>query len=226
MSATSSPVEAVALPAPRPWLRFLFFALVVRPLVLIVLGLNLRHRERLPGEGPALVVANHNSHLDTLVLMSLFPLSRLGRLRPVAAADHFKPGTPLGWLAREVLGAVLVERSRRTRDPLAGARAALERGDVLILYPEGTRGEPERLSTLKSGVAHLVERHPGVPVVPVFLHGLGKALPKGDWLPVPFFCDVFVGEPVPWRGSRDAFMGDLTARMEALADEGHFQPWE
>ena len=71
-------------------LRLLFWMLIGRPLALVVLGLNVRSRHGLPRSGPAIVVANHNSHLDTFVLISLFPLALLGKLRPVAAADYFR----------------------------------------------------------------------------------------------------------------------------------------
>ena len=209
-------------------LRHLFFLLLVRPLVFVVLGLNVRHGARLPRRGPAIVVANHNSHLDTAVLMTLFPQRRLEDLRPVAAADYFLKNRWLAWFATRIIGIIPLERGRRAGagDPLAGCDAALGDGRILILYPEGSRGEPEQLVDFKSGIAHLAKRHPEVPVVPVFLHGLGKALPKGEAVLVPFFCDVFVGEALAWTGARASFMAALDKAMGELAAEGHFPPWE
>lgn len=211
----------------RQVLRWLFFGGVVRLLVLIVLGLNVRHRERLPGQGPALLVANHNSHLDTLVLMSLFPQRLLPRLRPVAALDYFLKNRWLAWFALNIVGIIPLSRKpRRGEDPLAGCLAALDRGDILILFPEGSRGEPEQLTRFKTGLAHLLERRPVTPVIPVFMHGLGKALPKGEALLVPFFCDVFIGESLNWTGDRASFMDRLGVAMDGLAREGHFAPWD
>lgn len=213
---------------PSRLLQALFFWLLVRPVVLVGLGLNVRHRERLPRQGPAILVANHNSHLDAVVLMTLFPTRLLPRLRPVAAADYFLSSRPLAWFSQRVMGILPVDRGggAGARDPLAGASAALARGDVVILFPEGTRGEPERLAAFKTGVGHLARRHPGVPVVPVLLHGLGKSLPRGAFVPVPFFCDVFVGEPLAGGEEPRALVAALGERMSALAAEGRFPDWE
>ena len=208
-------------------LKRAFFALVVRPFLLVVTGFNVRHAERLPQSGPALVVANHNSHLDTLVLMSLFPARLLDRVRPVAAADYFLKSGPLAWFSQKLIGIIPVTRVGRaaSEDPLAAVSAALDASSIVIFFPEGTRGEPERFQEMKSGIFHLSRRHPGVKVVPVFLHGLGKALPKGAFLPVPFFCDVFVGEPLDPVSEKDAFLAALKTRFESLRAEGSFPEW-
>ena len=209
-------------------LRYCFFLVVVRPLVSIVLGINIRHRERLPAAGPAIIVANHNSHLDTLALMTLFPQRLLGKLRPVAAADYFLGRKGLAWFATKIIGIIPLSRSLRPSagDPLEGCHEALDRGDILIIFPEGSRGEPEQLAAFKTGIAHLAERHPQTPVIPVFLHGLGKALPKGEIVLVPFFCDVFVGESLTWPGVRRTFMAALDDAMGALAREGRLPLWD
>jgi 1-acyl-sn-glycerol-3-phosphate acyltransferase len=206
----------------------LAFFLLVRVVVLLVLGLNVRRRENLPQAGPAVIVANHNSHLDTLVLMCLLPLSKLALLRPVAAADYFLANRAMAWFSLNILRIIPIDRRKGAAgaDPLAECHAALASGKILILFPEGSRGAPEEMTALKKGIAHLSEKNPDAPVIPVFTHGLGKALPKGSFLLVPFFCDIFVGEPVRWPGDRATFMDVLAARFAALSTEKSFAPLE
>ncbi|MBX3689367.1 lysophospholipid acyltransferase family protein [Dokdonella sp.] len=208
-------------------LRLLFYGVLVRTVVLIVLGLNVRHRQRLPAKGPAILAANHNSHLDAMALISLLPLRLLPRVRPVAAADYFLRNRWLAWFALKVVGIVPLNRQRQHEqdDLLAPVAAALERGDILIFFPEGSRGEPEQLAEFKSGLARIAERRPDVPVIPVYTYGLGKALPKGEWMIVPFFVDIFVGEALRFDGDRTAYMARYRSAMAALALEEKHSDW-
>ncbi|WP_199899208.1 lysophospholipid acyltransferase family protein [Sneathiella glossodoripedis] len=156
-------------------LQRLFFAIIVRPVVYVLLGLNVRDWQKLPRNGPAILVANHNSHLDTLVLMSLFPLSSLPRLRPVAAADYFFANFFTKWFATNIIGIIPIHRNGESGSPLEGCFEAIDSGDILILFPEGSRGEPEKgLGEFKRGVQILAEKRQNLRVYPVLLHGLGK----------------------------------------------------
>jgi 1-acyl-sn-glycerol-3-phosphate acyltransferase len=209
-------------------LRFLFFAVVVRAVILIALGLTVRHRERLPGNGPAVLAGNHNSNLDALAMMSLMPLRLLPKLRPVAAMDYFFTSKLRGWFALNIVGIIPVKRGsgKEGGNPLLLAEQALDRGEILVLFPEGSRGEPEALSAFKKGIGHLAKARPKVPVIPVFMHGLGKALPKGSALLVPFNCTVSVGEPLYGKESYDEFVAGLEAGMTALAAQEKLPAWE
>lgn len=209
-------------------LRFLFYRVLVRFVVSIVLGLNVRHRERLPTKGPAVLVANHNSHLDTMVLMTLIPGRLLKKTKPVAAMDYFMRNPLLAWFALKIVGIIPIQRKRSdsSEHPLQVCYDALEQDQVLIFFPEGSRGQPEELAEFKGGISLISEKFPQLPIIPILLHGLGKSLPKGEALLVPFFCDVFIGEPLNWAGDRKTFMAKLDLGMQQLAAEGEFPDWE
>jgi 1-acyl-sn-glycerol-3-phosphate acyltransferase len=208
------------------FLRYFFFAFIVRFVALIIIGINIRNRKKLPKKGPAIIVANHNSHLDTVVLINLFELKMLSHIHPVAAADYFLKNKLFAWFSKEIIGIIPINRqSTKKEDALVPCYKALDKNKILILFPEGTRGDPEQLSAFKKGIAYLSERYKEVPIIPIFIHGLGKSLPKGDYLLVPFFCDIFVGDALFWQDNRETFMKELNKRFEGLAAEGNFQPW-
>ena len=160
-----------------------------------------------------MLAGNHNSNLDALAIMSLMPLRLLPKLRPVAAMDYFYTSRLRGWFANNIVGIIPVKRGsgKEGGNPLQLAEEALERGEILVIFPEGTRGEPETLQAFKKGIGHLAHARPKVPVVPIFMHGLGKALPRGSMLLVPFNVTVNVGEPVYGTDSYAEFVSKLEA---------------
>jgi len=197
----------------RSLMQMAFFVLVLRPFLTLFIGLRVRGREHLPLTGPFILIANHTSHLDTASLLSLFPLRRLPDLRPVAAADYFEQNRLVSALSKTLFNILPIARKQITPDtnPLPRLAEALHAGQSLILFPEGTRGTGEDLARFHSGAAHLIEKCPDVPVVPVYLVNMGRSLPKGEWIPVPFFCEVRIGRPQTFQGNRR----EITAALES-----------
>ncbi len=198
-------------------LKILFVAIVVKPLVLFLLGLNIQNRHKLPMQGPAVLAVNHNSHLDTLVLFSLYPLSKVHKLRPVAAADYFLANRLLAWFALNVIGIIPLTRKGRVDSHYFDAcHQALDNDEILILFPEGTRGEPEKSSKLKKGIFYMLKERRETPLIPVVIHGLGRALPRGEALLVPFNCDVVVGDSLLVADTSRAMIARLTQIFSEL----------
>ncbi len=163
-------------------------------------------------DGQCIIAANHNSSLDTYVLASLLSSEQKKRTRVVAAKDTFARGFA-GWFARWSLHAELLERNPRgAHDPLAGAKQLLKDGWSLIVYPEGTRGEPGRMAPFKRGVGVLAADFPDLPVYPVFIKGVERCLARTEYLVVPFEISLQVAEqPVYGRD----FLGPAADPREA-----------
>ncbi len=210
------------------WLRSLMLVGVARPLARFFTGADVSGREHLPLKGPAIVAANHNSHVDTLLLLSIFPSRTLPKVRPAAAADYFLTDPAMSWFSRNIIGIVPVARDKAGtgEDVLAPAREALAAGDIVVIFPEGTRGSGlGDMGRLKSGVARLAESFPEAPVIPVWIQGAGRVLPKGKFIPVPMNCAVLVGAPLHWDGKRTAFMDALREALLALKEQAPPLRW-
>jgi 1-acyl-sn-glycerol-3-phosphate acyltransferase len=166
------------------------------------------------------IVANHSSHLDTMSLLSLFPLRRLRRLRPCAAADYFGRNPFVLGTSRTLFNILPIARRDIDADdhPIERMRRTLMNGESLLLFPEGTRGAGDEIGELKSGIAYLAEQVPGLVVVPAYLENMGRALPKGEFLPVPFFCEVRLGAPRTLTGTKEEKLAQLRRELEALRD--------
>lgn len=181
-----------------------FHVLVVRPVLRWIAGVRYRGLNRIP-DGPCIVVSNHNSHLDAAILMTLFPLRRLTRVHPVAAADYFGK-TPFRRTVAEVLmNAVPIERKASGGvDPLEPVSDWLRKGDSLIFFPEGSRGKAGVIAPFRPGIGRLVKQVPGMLVLPVFLAGPERIWPRGQPVPVPLNIEAVIGRPRSYPSDLDA----------------------
>jgi 1-acyl-sn-glycerol-3-phosphate acyltransferase len=141
--------------------------------------------------------ANHQSHLDWVLIWATLPSDLRQQTRPIAASDYWTTSPLKHWLTREVFRAVYVERERRDvkSDPLAPLAAALEQGDSLVLFPEGTRAAKDLPQEFKSGIFHLARRFPEVQLIPAWIDNVQRVMPKGEVVPVPVLCTVTFGAP-------------------------------
>lgn len=209
------------------FLRRSLLAVCIRPIARLLIGMHTTGVEHLPKTGPAIIAANHNSHIDTLVLLCLFPAKTLDILRPVAAADHFMANPISSWFSRNIVGIIPLKRKPvHGVDILAEAKEALDNGQILIVFPEGTRGNPEEMAPFKAGIARLADHCPDAPIVPIYIQGAGRALPKGEALFVPMNVSAYVGEAVKWQDDRQEFMEELRAAVLALKAQAPPMHWD
>ena len=143
--------------------------------------------------------ANHNRHGDFMLVWVSLPSSWRMRVRPVAGADYWDRGVLRPFLLRKVFNGLIIDR--QGHDPQAAIRQmreALERGDALIVFPEGTRKSDDdvALQPFKGGIYHLACGETPVEFVPVWLENINRVLPKGKIIPVPLLCQVIIGTPI------------------------------
>lgn len=162
---------------------------VLRPLTWTYLGLRSRGSDRIPRRGGVLIVANHCSHLDPVVLgcSAGRPLSFLAR------ATLFKP-KPFAWLLRK-LGTIPLAQGQGDRGAIDLAVNLLREGRALAIFPEGTRSHDGRLGEAKGG-AGLLALRAGVPILPAHIAGTHRSMPRGVSFPRPGRVRVHWGEPL------------------------------
>jgi 1-acyl-sn-glycerol-3-phosphate acyltransferase len=143
-------------------------------------------RERVDGlPGPVVFVANHNSHMDTPVILRALPGRWRRRTGVAAAVDYFYRKHRNALSASLAFGTVPLDR-KGGAGAGPGHRAHLDRliqdGGSLLVFPEGTRSRDGRVGRLRSGAALLATKH-HLPIVPIYLSGTRQAMPRGNrWM--------------------------------------------
>ncbi|HEY2415498.1 MAG TPA: lysophospholipid acyltransferase family protein [Pirellulaceae bacterium] len=145
-------------------------------------------RSHVPATGPVMVVSNHQSHLDPVLLGVSCPR----QLRAMARKSLFF--WPLGWLIRS-LGAVPVDRGGRGISGIKAILKMLSDQDAVIVFAEGTRTHDGQLQAFQSGFAALARRS-GATIVPTAISGAYEAMPRGRIWPSPRPVAVAYGAPI------------------------------
>ena len=167
--------------------------------------------------------ANHQSHLDWVLIWAALPSELRSRTRPIAAKDYWTGSRFKHWLTREVFNAVYVNRQRTDdQDPLEPLIDALEHGDSLVIFPEGTRGHQALPAPFKSGLFHLAEKFPDAQLIPAWIDNVQRVMPKGEVVPVPVLCTVTFGAPLKLEPGEDkrAFLERAREAVIALRPKG------
>lgn len=173
----------------------------------ILFRVEARGMHHVPAQGPLLIVANHSSVLDPALVGGAAPRP----LTFLAKAELFKvPG--FGGLLRR-LNAQPLRREGADPSALRTAQRVLQDGGAVLVFPEGTRGEEGVLREAKPGAA-LLAMQTGVPVVPVYIRGSGRAWPRGRRLPRPAKVVVIFGAPMTFARAAGA---DRKAQYEAAS---------
>jgi 1-acyl-sn-glycerol-3-phosphate acyltransferase len=201
--------------------------LAIRPAVHALAAPTVDGRERLDAvDAPVIFAANHHSHADTGLLLSLLPERFRRKTVVAAAADYFFDRRAKGTLHALAFGAVPMERTRVNRRSADVATDLLADGWSLVIFPEGGRSPDGWAQEFRGGAAYLAVRS-GRPVVPVYIDGTRHLWPKGQRLPRPHKVTVTFGTPISPDPGEDARR--LAARIErtvaALADERSTDWW-
>jgi 1-acyl-sn-glycerol-3-phosphate acyltransferase len=173
--------------------------------------------ENIPEEGPAIFASNHLSFSDHFFL----PLKVPRQITFLAKADYFNGPGLKGWLTAAFFrgaGQIPIERSggRASEAALQTGLNVLRRGDLLGIYPEGTRSPDGRLYRGKTGVARMA-LEAGVPVIPVAMINTHKVQPPGTLIPKLAKVGVVIGKPLDF--SRYEGMAGDRFVLRSITDE-------
>jgi 1-acyl-sn-glycerol-3-phosphate acyltransferase len=168
--------------------------------------MRIEGEHNLPREGGAVLAVNHQSFADILLMGGFVP-----RHVAFVARDTLANWRWLGYVMHQC-GAVLVKRGSSDRRALRQMADHLERGDLVAIFPEGTRTRDGRLGTLKGG-ALLAAKLAKVPIIPVGIRGAYTAWPRGRLVPFPRKIALRYGAPI------DSALPDAQERLIASIRE-------
>jgi 1-acyl-sn-glycerol-3-phosphate acyltransferase len=195
--------------------HILLIKIILKNFLRWIIGVSFEQEKKLATFEQCIFVANHNSHLDTVCFLSLIPTKKFLTTHPVAAGDYFSKNKLIEKTVKFIFNVIIIERKtlRNFDSSLKGINEALAQGHSVLFFPEGSRGQPEVMSDFKNGIAVLLKSHPGIPFVPMYMRGLGLAMPKGDPMLVPHESKIMIGDPVLIPGIENLPNAEVVQRV-------------
>jgi len=197
-------------------------ALLLRGWMRIYHRMRIDGRAHLPGNDSYILVCNHTSHLDTLCMMCAVPLKQIHKAFPAAAADYFFSNLPRSAISAILINALPFDRKAKGAESLTVcSRLLANEGNILIIFPEGTRTQTGEMGRFRSGIARLVVGTE-LSVIPCHLEGGLIAWPKGKLFPRPRRLHLRIGAPQSYShldkssASVRKICHDLEERVTAL----------
>ena len=187
-------------------------------LIRVLTGSQARWHGCPPKAEQRIYFANHQSHADLVLMWAALPAELRSITRPIAAKDYWTKTPFKKWITTAVFNAIYVDRVKiGDQDPLEPLIDALENGDSIILFPEGTRGNQDEPQSFKSGLYNLALKFPNVVLVPAWINNVQRVMPKGEVVPVPILCSVTYGAPITLEADEPR-SGFLTRARQAVID--------
>ena len=190
-------------------------------LIRVLTGSQARWHGCPPKAEQRIYFANHQSHVDLVMIWAALPQELRHLTRAIAARDYWTKTPFKQWLTSAVFNVIYVSRERTAdEDPLEPLIEALKNGDSIILFPEGTRGHTGEPQAFKAGLYNLAQKFPNAVLVPAWINNVQHVLPKGEVVPVPVLCSVTFGTPLVLgpEEERRAFLDRARSAVIALRD--------
>jgi 1-acyl-sn-glycerol-3-phosphate acyltransferase len=200
--------------------RLFLLRLIFRPILSLILGVRFINTEELGKHKQYIIVANHNSHIDTTALLCALPPKMLNRVYPMAAGDYFNKNWLFSKFVHYFYNIATIDRKRKSENPLDQFEEMLSQGKSLIIFPEGSRGQPNVMQPFRRGVGILLTKFPEVGFIPVYAENFGEIMPKGDGVLVPHDSSITIGEySLAPKGTPEEITTYVFEKVQELANK-------
>ena len=195
--------------------------LLIRPLTKLVFGVSIAGKEHLRQLEQFIIIANHNSHLDILLLFQILQPTKICKTHPLAALDYFREPAWLYKMVNSLFQPIWVDRNASSISTIRKIQERLDKGHSIIIFPEGTRGETAELQEFRRGIGLIAKQNPDIPIIPVYLEGPERAFPKKALFPLPLLNHITISPPQILHGNSDDITTKLHDHLIKIAEEEH-----